>query len=186
MGWPAGPHDRADGVNARRRQRRPCSALELHYLPVAAVHTELRQEDLSASNRLRARHDLVDGSWVRHDVDLAVAVPTESGSRTVRMVSVERSALLAAFDTAHAAKTVREAMHAVVELGWEHEAFRIELGFDEVSGSVFERPANLWCRAWFELLDGIREERTPRPCQHCGVMFVPNRSNQRHCIGFRC
>jgi hypothetical protein len=75
------------------------------------------------------------------------------------------------------------AMSGVLNRGWAENAFRIELGLDVTSGRpiIFEYPRNIWSRAWFELVEDLRQDRFPKTCARCGEYHVPRRRNKKYC-----
>jgi hypothetical protein len=105
---------------------------------------------------------------------------------TSRKVARQQSGLRSAYEAAHDADNLGQALDRVLDMGWEQKQFRLELDRDPATGTVFERPADLWARAWFELLDGLNHGLPPKPCLYCSTPFIPKRSNQRYCPGNRC
>jgi hypothetical protein len=105
---------------------------------------------------------------------------------TIRAVTQQQSVLRNAYTAATDAKSLDEAITRVLETGWDEKHFRIELARDPSTRTIFERPADLWARGWFELLDGLDHGLPPKACLYCTTPFTPNRSNQRYCLGNRC
>jgi hypothetical protein len=107
-------------------------------------------------------------------------------SETIQAVTRHRTALSHAYSAATDATGLDEAITRVLEMGWDQKQFRVELDRDPSTRTIFERPADLWARGWFELLDGLDHGLPPKPCRDCTTPFTPNRSNQRYCLGNGC
>lgn len=99
----------------------------------------------------------------------------------VKAVKAEQALLREAFEMTLLADDAREAAHRILALGWGHGSFQIDLALDETDGVIYEQPLHVWSRAWFELLEGLRGERLPQTCGHCGNPFVPRRRNAAYC-----
>lgn len=91
-----------------------------------------------------------------------------------------------AYETAIDADDREGALAEVLNMGWEKKQFRIEVDQDPTTRSLFERPADLWARGWFELLDGLNHGLPPKLCMYCRTPFTPKRSSQRFCSGHGC
>lgn len=91
-----------------------------------------------------------------------------------------------AYDTAIDADDREGALAEVLNMGWENKQFRIEVDQDPSTRILFERPADLWARGWFELLDGLDHGLPPKLCVYCRTPFTPNRSSQKYCSGHGC
>jgi hypothetical protein len=128
-------------------------------------------ESLDATGKMPF-NEIVSKAWVDGETAQAVA----------RYQAALRHAYAAAID----ATGIDEAIERVLEMGWEQKQFRVELDRDPSTRTIFERPADLWARGWFELLDGLDHGLPPKPCLYCTTPFTPNRSNQRYCLGYRC
>jgi len=75
------------------------------------------------------------------------------------------------------------AMRGVIERGWARDAFHIDIGIDDTSDTpiIYEYPRNIWSRAWFELVEDLRQGRFPKTCAHCGDHHIPRRRNRKYC-----
>jgi hypothetical protein len=107
-------------------------------------------------------------------------------NETTRAVAQCQTDLRNAYDAAVGAADRDDALGAVLNMGWAKKQFRIEIDRDPRTGTFFERPADLWARGWFELLDGLNHGLPPKPCMYCRTPFVPSRSSQRFCSGHGC
>jgi hypothetical protein len=136
---------------------------------------------------------LTPWTYVTETLDATGDMPSNESVRnawvdaeTIRAVTQQRSALRNAYTAATDAESLDDAVTRVLELGWREKHFRIELDRDPSTRTIFERPADLWARGWFELLDGLDHGLPPKPCLSCTTPFTPNRSNQRYCLGNGC
>ncbi len=100
-------------------------------------------------------------------------------------VATEQTMLRQAFLAARG-DDPREGARRVFSLGWEYGAFQIDLALDEPNGIIYEQPIHIWSRAWFELVEGLRGDRLPKTCDHCGEPFVPRKRNAAYCTGTKC
>jgi hypothetical protein len=127
---------------------------------------------------LLARYDTGLRSFTREELDDAwTSLPEDAVRR-------QTQALRDAFSYAEThSEDLSVAARGVLGMGWEVDAFRIDLELDETGERpiVYERPQHIWSRAWFELIEGLRGERLPKTCAHCGFPFVPTRSNKKYC-----
>lgn len=75
------------------------------------------------------------------------------------------------------------AVRGVLRRAWEKDVFNIEIGLDETTETpvIYERPGNIWARAWFELVEDLRAGRFPKSCSLCGGYYVPRRRNKKFC-----
>jgi len=144
--------------------------LDWAYEAPLAAWTQIT-EGLDATGNMPS-DEAVDNAW--------------SDGETIRAVAQHQSSLRHAYSAAIDATDLDDAITRVLELGWRMEEFRVELDRDPSTRTIFERPADLWARGWFELLDGLDHGLPPKPCLYCTTTFIPKRSNQRYCLGNRC
>jgi hypothetical protein len=107
-------------------------------------------------------------------------------AETIRIVAQKQFDLSGAYNAATNAVDLDRAMDEVLAMGWGGKQFRIEIDLDPVTRTLVERPADLWARGWFELLDGLNHGLPPTLCSYCRTAFTPNRSSQEFCLGYGC
>jgi hypothetical protein len=105
--------------------------------------------------------------------------------RVAQAVEDEQTLLREAFLEAEH-HDARDAARIVLSHGWGHGAFLIDLALDEADGVVYEHPRHIWSRGWFELFEGVSDNKLPNPCHYCGELFIPSRSNAAYCTGTNC
>ena len=108
-----------------------------------------------------------------------------SHPETARAFSHDRRYLIDAFTKAQRQATPQTAAALVAEAGNAVDAFKFEIDF--TAGMIYERPGDIFGRAWLELFDYLtKEKQLPKTCEFCGNPYTPTRSDQRYCPDTAC
>lgn len=98
-----------------------------------------------------------------------------------RFFTARQELALAYQAAADAAPDVAAATDLVLELAEDLSTIRLEHRFDPESRRLIEKPADIFSRAWTELLDMLGRGHLPRLCPHCGRLFESKRTDKKYC-----